>query len=160
MTMLTNETLPDAVGAQVGRGVGRLSNEGTDAEGPRGTYGCACKSRDAAECHRLRYGIVAGDVSHGAEECYCLCHSQEEHDTPTGALMIPADSLAGVLLREFDTPHQAMMYATRQVHVWGQFNDTASAAEYAAAAEQIRAITCPSCGLVRGCYACQRICTP
>lgn len=48
--------------------------------GPRGTYGCACKSRDAAECHRRRYGIVAGDVSHGAEECDCLCHHWSDDD--------------------------------------------------------------------------------
>ena len=50
------------------------------AEGPRGTYGCACKSRDAAECHRRRYGIVAGDASHGAEECDCLCHQWSDDD--------------------------------------------------------------------------------
>ena len=51
-----------------------------DQHGPRGTYGCACVSRDAAECHRRRYGIVAGDVSHGAEECYCLCHQWSNDD--------------------------------------------------------------------------------
>ena len=51
-----------------------------DTWGPAGTYGCACLSRDAAECHRRRYGIVAGDVSHGAEECYCLCHQWEDED--------------------------------------------------------------------------------
>ena len=51
-----------------------------DQAGPRGTYGCACVSRDAAECHRRRYGIVAGDVSHGAEECYCLCHQWSDDD--------------------------------------------------------------------------------
>lgn len=56
------------------------SHEQRDTEGPRGTYGCACKSRDAAECHRMRYGIVAGDVSHGAEECYCLCHQWSDDD--------------------------------------------------------------------------------
>lgn len=43
-------------------------------------YGCACKSRDAAECHRRRYGIVPGDVSHGAEECECLCHQWDDND--------------------------------------------------------------------------------
>lgn len=48
--------------------------------GPRGTYGCACHSRDAAECHRRRYGIVAGDVSHGAEECECLCHWEDDDE--------------------------------------------------------------------------------
>lgn len=54
--------------------------EPRDAEGPAGTTGCACVSRDAAECHRRRYGIVAGDVSHGAEECECLCHEWDEDD--------------------------------------------------------------------------------
>ena len=48
--------------------------EPRDAEGPAGTYGCACVSRDAAECLRSRYGIVAGDASHGDEECCCMCH--------------------------------------------------------------------------------------
>jgi hypothetical protein len=60
--------------------VGRPLDEGTDASGPRCTYGCACKSCDAAECHRRRYGIVAGDVSHGAEECDCLCHHWSNDD--------------------------------------------------------------------------------
>ena len=50
-------------------------DDDTDTEGPAGTYGCACMSRDPAECHRMRYGIVAGDVSHGAEDCDCLCHT-------------------------------------------------------------------------------------
>lgn len=50
----------------------------TNTTGPRGTYGCACVSRDATECRRRRYGIVAGDVSHGAEECYCLCHEWDD----------------------------------------------------------------------------------
>ena len=62
------------------RMVGRLVDEATDTAGPRGTYGCACRSRDAAECHRRRYGIVAGDASHGAEECDCLCHNWSDDD--------------------------------------------------------------------------------
>lgn len=57
-----------------------LETAATNEEGRRGTYGCACVSRDAAECHRRRYGIVAGDVSHGAEECYCLCHQWQDDD--------------------------------------------------------------------------------
>jgi hypothetical protein len=28
----------------------------------------------------MRYGIVAGDVSHGAEECCCLCHQWDDDD--------------------------------------------------------------------------------
>lgn len=58
--------------------------EPRDAEGPSGTSGCACVSRDAAECHLHRYGIVAGDVSHGAEECYCLCHQWSDDDDNLG----------------------------------------------------------------------------
>ena len=33
---------------------------------------------------RMRYGIVAGDVSHGAEECYCLCHQWSDDDDDLG----------------------------------------------------------------------------
>lgn len=74
-----SETTTAADEGRLDRRVGRLEPE-RDQEGPRGTYGCACKSRDAAECHRVRYGIVAGDVSHGAEECYCLCHQWDDED--------------------------------------------------------------------------------
>ena len=34
----------------VDRGVSPLLDEGTNACGPRGTYGCACVSRDMREC--------------------------------------------------------------------------------------------------------------
>ena len=73
-------TTKPAGASPVDRWVGRLPDEATNACGPRGTYGCACVSRDVAECHRRRYGIVSGDVSHGAEECYCLCHQWEDED--------------------------------------------------------------------------------
>ncbi len=56
--------------------VGRPVNEGTDAEGPRGTYGCACKDRDAAWCASLRYGTLA---AHGYK-CECLCHQWSDDD--------------------------------------------------------------------------------
>lgn len=82
MTKHEDAAVP-AVGSLLERGVGRLEPE-RDQAGPRGTYGCACKSRDAAECHRMRYGIVAGDVSHGAEECYCLCHQWSDDDDDLG----------------------------------------------------------------------------
>ena len=78
--MMDNEPEQPAVGVPLDRRGSPLPDEGTNTCGPRGTYGCACVSRDAAECHRRRYGIVAGDVSHGAEECYCLCHNWEEED--------------------------------------------------------------------------------
>lgn len=76
----SRNALPLAAGhGPVDRPVGRPVPE-RDQAGTRGTYGCACKSRDAAECHRMRYGIVAGDASHGAEECYCLCHQWSDDD--------------------------------------------------------------------------------
>jgi hypothetical protein len=80
MTKPEDATVPPAVGTPLEPSVGRLPDEATNACGPRGTYGCACKSRDAAECHRRRYGIVAGDVSHGTEECDCLCHHWSDDD--------------------------------------------------------------------------------
>lgn len=42
-----------------------------DATGLRGTYGCACKSRDARNCALLRYGYN-GDPD--CQRCECLCH--------------------------------------------------------------------------------------
>ena len=36
--------------------VGRPVDEATNAEGQQGTYGCACKDRDAGWCASLRYG--------------------------------------------------------------------------------------------------------
>jgi len=77
--MIENETKPPADEGRLDRQVGRPVDEQAGT-GPPGTHGCACKSRDAAECHRRRYGIVAGDVSHGAEECDCLCHNWEDDD--------------------------------------------------------------------------------
>lgn len=50
--------------------VGRPVDEATDTEGPQGTYGCACQSRDARECMRMRYGFVG----HSSERCECMCH--------------------------------------------------------------------------------------
>ena len=73
---MDDESLPAKV--RLSEGLGLVPE--SDQAGPRGTYGCACASRDAAECHRRRYGIVAGDVSHGAEECYCLCHQWSDDD--------------------------------------------------------------------------------
>ena len=78
---MSNTPMRPAVAGPLEPSVGRPVDEATDTSGPRGTYGCACKSRDAAECHRRRYGIVAGDVSHGAEECDCLCHHwSDDHE--------------------------------------------------------------------------------
>ena len=71
--------LPPAVGAQVERGVGRLVNEGTDTEGPRGTYGCACLDSDSVQCAAIRYGM-----DHWGEACQCLCHQWGDDDDDLG----------------------------------------------------------------------------
>lgn len=47
----------------------------TNTEGPRGTYGCACFSRDSAECAAARYGF---DMMH--EHCDCVCHQWDEDE--------------------------------------------------------------------------------
>ena len=50
-----NTTSATAVGTRLDRPVGRLGPE-RDQEGPRGTYGCACVSREARTCLIVRYG--------------------------------------------------------------------------------------------------------
>lgn len=50
------------------------SNEpARDTEGPAGTYGCACMSRDARSCFLLRYGYAAEDEGM-RHVCECMCH--------------------------------------------------------------------------------------
>lgn len=49
--------------------------EPTDAEGPRGTYGCACADRDSLQCAAIRYGM-----DHCGEVCGCLCHQWNGED--------------------------------------------------------------------------------
>lgn len=44
-----------------------------DTDGPRGTYGCACPSKDAAECAAIKYGSRE-------EPCECLCHEWSDDD--------------------------------------------------------------------------------
>lgn len=68
------ETLP-AVGSPLDGAVGRLLNEGTNTEGPRGTYGCACLDRDSVQCAAIRYGM-----DHWGEACQCLCHQWSDDD--------------------------------------------------------------------------------
>lgn len=62
-----------------------------DTEGPRGTYGCACVSRDARECTARRYprlplgpGPDSGDeyAYLFAESCQCLCHEWPDDELP------------------------------------------------------------------------------
>lgn len=59
----------------VHRPVGRLVENATDTEGPRGTYGCACHARDSVQCAASRYGM-----DHWGEPCECLCHQWEDDD--------------------------------------------------------------------------------
>ncbi|MCK9988886.1 MAG: hypothetical protein AzoDbin1_05358 [Azoarcus sp.] len=54
---------------------GRPVDEATDAEGPRGTYGCACLDRDSVQCAAIRYGM-----DHYGEACTCLCHQWSDDD--------------------------------------------------------------------------------
>ena len=64
-----------AVGTPVERPVGRPVDEATDAEGPRGTYGCACLDRDSVQCAAIRYGM-----DHYGEPCTCMCHPWTDDD--------------------------------------------------------------------------------
>lgn len=60
------------------RTVGRPANAGTNEEGPRGTYGCACVSSSPFVCLRLRHeGDGNQDLS---ERCECLCHEWRDDD--------------------------------------------------------------------------------
>jgi len=46
-----------------------------DTEGPAGTTGCACVSRDARQCADMRY---SGDAE--GYLCQCMCHEWEDGD--------------------------------------------------------------------------------
>jgi len=46
-----------------------------DTDGPAGTTGCACVSRDARECAGLRYSST-----NVHERCTCLCHEWPGED--------------------------------------------------------------------------------
>lgn len=73
---MSNATLRPAVAGPLEPSVGRPVDEATDAEGPRGTYGCACKDRDAGWCASLRYGSLAAE----GWKCECLCHQWSDDD--------------------------------------------------------------------------------
>lgn len=49
-----------------------------DTSGPRGTYGCACPSRDGRICITLRYGEEAAEDLN--DRCQCLCHEWDDDD--------------------------------------------------------------------------------
>ena len=73
--MIDDAKLPPADDGRLDLRVGRLVIEATDAEGPRGTYGCACLDRDAVQCAAIRYGM-----DHWGEACLCLCHQWSNDD--------------------------------------------------------------------------------
>ena len=73
--MPEDKTLPNADAGPVDCQVGRLPDEATDAEGPRGTHGCACLDRDSVQCAAIRYGM-----DHYGEACACLCHQWSDDD--------------------------------------------------------------------------------
>ncbi len=72
--------IPGAVGSQVQRPVGRLVTEATDAEGPRGTYGCACVADSARLCTLLRYDRDIDSREQHDDDCECLCHQWRDDD--------------------------------------------------------------------------------
>lgn len=59
--------------------LGGSVNEGTDTTGPRGTYGCACVSRDARTCLIVRYGYRE-NMTRLDERCECLCHQWSDDE--------------------------------------------------------------------------------
>ena len=75
MTMPVDAPLPGALGSPVDCPVSPLPDEGTNACGPRGTYGCSCLDRDSVQCAAIRYGM-----DHYGEACTCLCHHWEDDD--------------------------------------------------------------------------------
>lgn len=65
-----------------------MTEQPTNTTGPRGTYGCACASRDARQCVLLRYGYpdddddprAAQDCGYHVEACTCLCHEWQDDE--------------------------------------------------------------------------------
>lgn len=80
MTMQDEQLQPADEGPGLQRSVGRLATEGTDAEGPRGTYGCACVSDSARLCTLLRYGRDIDSSDQHDDDCECLCHQWRNDD--------------------------------------------------------------------------------
>lgn len=75
-----NTTSGAAVAAPVDQPVGRPVDEATDAEGPRGTYGCACVADSARLCALLRYGRDIDSHEQHDDDCECLCHQWRDDD--------------------------------------------------------------------------------
>lgn len=53
-----------------------LPDDDTDTDGPAGTYGCACVSRDPRSCLIAR----SDSLPSLGEQCECQCHGWSEHD--------------------------------------------------------------------------------
>ena len=59
--------------------VGRQTGEAANTEGPRGTYGCACVSREARTCLIVRYGYRES-MTGSDERCECMCHQWDDDE--------------------------------------------------------------------------------
>jgi hypothetical protein len=61
--------------------IGEMGQRRTNEEGPPGTYGCRCTSRNALECAQQAYyaGVEA------RERCGCLCHQWATDDAERAA---------------------------------------------------------------------------
>ena len=51
-------------------------DDDTDTEGPAGTYGCACVSRDPRSCLVAR----SDSLPSLGEQCECLCHTWSDEE--------------------------------------------------------------------------------
>lgn len=71
----------DAEVEEMKRRIGEMGKIPTNTEGPRGTTGCACISRNALECAQQAYyaGVAA------RERCGCLCHQWATDDAKRAA---------------------------------------------------------------------------
>jgi len=77
---MTDEVQKPAVAVRLQRPVGRPVDEASDAEGPRGTYGCACVADSARLCTLLRYGRDIDSREQHDDDCECLCHQWSDDD--------------------------------------------------------------------------------
>ena len=65
--------------------VGRPVDEATDAEGPRGTYGCACLDRDSVQCVP-RWRDVADELPQEAQEVLFVRGGKTVHGAWIGGI--------------------------------------------------------------------------
>ena len=76
---MSNTTLRLAVAGPLEPSVGRPVEEATNTSGPRGTYGCACVSREARTCLIVRYGYRES-MTGSDERCECMCHQWDDDE--------------------------------------------------------------------------------